>query len=141
MAEKPTINFKQAQAALEAMMQKTLESPAMPVAMAVVDEAGNLLAYNQMDNLRLFSRRHALRKAYTAAITGVNSSVYSEQIKRLGFNISEWGGDPDLTPATGGVVIKSREGIIMGGIGVGGYPSGQRDEELAEVGLQAMNLT
>jgi uncharacterized protein GlcG (DUF336 family) len=30
--------------------------------------------------------------------------------------------------------------MLLGGIGVGGYPSGQRDEDLARVGLNAMRL-
>jgi uncharacterized protein GlcG (DUF336 family) len=31
--------------------------------------------------------------------------------------------------------------VILGGIGVGGYPSGQRDEDLARIGLDALRLT
>jgi len=33
-----------------------------------------------------------------------------------------------------------KDGVILGGIGVGGYPSGKADEDLSRVGLQAMNL-
>ena len=59
MAE-PTM--AQVRAAMEAMINKAMETPNEPVAMAIVDSAGNLLAYQTMDNLRIFSRRHALRK-------------------------------------------------------------------------------
>jgi uncharacterized protein GlcG (DUF336 family) len=38
------------------------------------------------------------------------------------------------------IMIRPRDGMVMGGIGVGGYPSGQADEDLARVGLRAMNL-
>ena len=31
-------------------------------------------------------------------------------------------------------------GVILGGIGVGGYPSGQADEDISRIGLNAMNL-
>ena len=140
MTERPTISFAQAQAALQAMLEKATQTPDKPVAIAIVDEAGNLLAYAQMDNLRLFARRHAFRKAYTAAITGMNSGAHTKRIMDSGFPVSDWGGDPNLTPGTGGVVVRSGGGIIVGDIGVGGYPSGQMDEELAEVGLQTMNL-
>jgi uncharacterized protein GlcG (DUF336 family) len=44
-----------------------------------------------------------------------------------------------MTYGTGGVVIM-KDGVILGGIGVGGYPSGQSDEDLSRVGLNAMNL-
>jgi len=122
------------------MINKAAETPEKPVAMAIVDDAGNLLAYVQLDNLRLFARRHAIRKAYTAAITGMNSGAHAERLKERGITVNNWGGDPNLTPGTGGLVVKSSDGIIMGGIGVGGYPSGEADEELATLGLQALKL-
>ena len=55
-----------------------------------------------------------------------------------GRNIADQG-DPMMTYGTGGVVIM-KDGVILGGIGVGGYPSGQSDEDLSRVGLNAMNL-
>ena len=61
----PTMS--QVMAAMDAMIEKSGETPNEPVAMAIVDSAGNLLAYLTMDNLRIFSRRHALRKAHTSA--------------------------------------------------------------------------
>ena len=70
MADRPFISFEQAQAAMKAMTEKATQSSATPVAMAIVDEAGHLVAYAGMDNMRLLGRRHALRKAYTSAITG-----------------------------------------------------------------------
>ena len=39
----------------------------------------------------------------------------------------------------GGLVI-IEDGVILGGIGVGGYPSGQADEDISRIGLNAMNL-
>ena len=106
--------------------------------MAIEDATGNLLAYATMDNLRLFSRRHALRKAYTAAIMGLDTGAHAQRLHSQGRSVSELG-DPQLTHGQGGLVIM-QAGVILGGIGVGGYPSGQRDEDLARVGLQAMRL-
>jgi uncharacterized protein GlcG (DUF336 family) len=54
--------------------------------------------------------------------------------------VSELGEDANLTPGQGGVVVLSSNGMVMGGIGVGGYPSGWTDEDLARIGLKAMNL-
>ena len=139
MPERPFITFAQAQAAIKAMSDKASQGEAAPVAMAIVDDAGNLIAYAKMDNLRLFSRRHALRKAYTCAITGADSGAHGEGLRSQGRSISDMG-DPTLTPNQGGVVVRSKDGVIMGGIGVGGYPSGQADEDLARAGLEAMNI-
>ena len=135
MAE-PTM--AQVRAAIDAMISKAMETPNEPVAMAVVDSAGNLLAYQTMDNLRIFSRRHALRKAHTSALMGLDSGENASRLHSQGRNIADQG-DPMMTYGTGGVVIM-KDGVILGGIGVGGYPSGQADEDLSRVGLNAMNL-
>lgn len=157
MVDRPTISFAQSQAGMSAMIQKALETPSLPVSMAIVDSAGNLLAFATMDNLRLFTPRHAFRKAYTAAITGLNSSMHAAWLKTRGLTVGDFGGDPMLTPSGGGVVVRaSVHGTaipmalgdsdsdfhqnVMGGIGVGGYSKTEWDEELAMVGLKAMNL-
>ena len=83
--------------------------------MAVVDPTGNLLAYITMDNLRLFSRRHALRKAYTAAVLGTDSGANAQRLHSQGRSISELG-DPNLTNGQGGLVIR-KDGVILGQLG------------------------
>lgn len=140
MSTKPVITFAQSQAAMQAMLEKAMQTPDQAVAIAIVDDAGQMVAYAQLDKLRMFPRRHAFRKAYTAAITGQDSGAYGERVKSRGLTVSDLGGDANLTPGQGGVVVLSKDGIVMGGIGVGGYPSGQADEELARVGLAAMQL-
>ena len=135
MAE-PTM--AQVTAAMRAMIDKAMETPNEPVAMSIVDSAGNLLAYQTMDNLRIFSRRHSLRKAHTSALMGLDSGENASRLHSQGRNIADQG-DPMMTYGTGGVVI-IKDGVILGGIGVGGYPSGQADEDLSRVGLNAMNL-
>jgi glc operon protein GlcG len=138
MPAQSALSFTQVQAAMKAMIDKAMQTPEEPVAMAIVDDTGNLLAYAAMDNLRLFSRRHALRKAYTAAVVGMDTGAHAQRLHGQGRSISDLG-DPNLTHGQGGLVIM-KDGVILGGIGVGGYPSGQRDEDLARVGLQAMNV-
>ena len=132
------LRMEQVQAAMKAMMEKAMEKPGEPVAMAIVDAAGNLEAYAKMDNLRIFSRRHAQRKAYTSAVMGMDSGAHAERLHAGGRNIADLG-DPMMTHGTGGVVIM-KDGVILGGIGVGGYPSGQADEDLSRVGLNAMSI-
>lgn len=137
MAEKAFIDFNQAQAAMRAIIDEATKPGGMPVAVSIVDDAGNMVAYAQMDNVRLYARRHAFRKAYTAAVMGMDTGPHGEQLKERGRTVSDYG-DPNLTPGIGGVVVKSGDGVIMGGIGVGGYLA--RDEELAMIGLEAMNI-
>lgn len=151
MDQQPTITLAQVQAAMNAMLAKAMQAPHRPVAMAIVDGAGILLGYQQMDGLRLFTRRHAIRKAYTAAVTGMNSGAFGEHsLKSRGVSVREIGGDLELTPGHGGVVVRASRHVprdpegfhvnVMGGIGVGGYLTGKEDEELALLGLAAMGL-
>ena len=137
MPDKPYISFQQAQSAMRAIIEEVTKPGGMPVAISIVDDAGNMVAYAQMDHVRLYARRHAFRKAYTAAIMGMDTGAHGEQLKERGRTVSDYG-DPNLTPGEGAVVVKSTEGVIMGGIGVGGWLV--RDEELAFIGLGAMGL-
>ena len=137
MAQKPYIDFDQSQAAMRAIIAEVTKPGGLPVAVAIVDDAGNMVAYAQMDNVRLYARRHAFRKAYTAAVMGMDTGPHGEQLKERGRTVSDYG-DPNLTPGIGGVVVRGSDGVIMGGIGVGGWLA--RDEELAQIGLTAMNL-
>ncbi len=125
-------------AAMKAMMDEAMKKPNEPIAMCIVDAAGNLEAYAKMDNLRMFSRRHAQRKAYTSAIMGMDSVAHAERLHGGGRNIADLG-DPMMTFGQGGLVIME-DGVILGGIGVGGYPSGQADEDISRIGLNAMNI-
>lgn len=123
-------------AAMQAMTEKALQTPDDIVAIAIVDSSGNLLAYAQTGHLRLFSRRHAIRKAYTAAVMGTDTGTNGQKLKEQGRSISEMG-DSQLTGLQGGLVIK-RGSMILGGIGVGGYNGGHLDEALARIGLELL---
>lgn len=138
MPDKSPLAFAKVQVAMNAMIEKAMMTPDSFVAIAIVDDAGNLVAYAKTGHMRLFGRRHAYRKAYTAAIMGMDTGAHAEKLHGQGRSISELG-DPNLTFGQGGVVI-IRDGVILGGIGVGGYPSGKTDEELARVGLQSIMM-
>ena len=69
---------------------------------------------------------------------GGDTGANAERMHSQGRSISEMG-DPNLTHGQGGLVIM-KDGVILGGIGVGGYPSGQADEDLSRVGLEALGL-
>jgi len=132
------LKLEQVQAAMKAMMDKARGTSDTPVCMAIVDAGGNLEAFAKMDNARLFTRRHAVRKAYSAAVLGINTSDWGESMANIGHSVSE-NGDPMITYEQGGVVIV-KNGAILGGIGVGGLRGHNADEDLGKVGLEAMSL-
>ena len=137
MYEKSMISLEQAQAAIAAMIADyNKDTDRRKVDMAVVDDAGNLLAYARMD--RCLRPTFAIRKAYTSAVRGVDTLGFSEQLASQNRSIESFG-DPQLIAIPGGVVAL-KSGAVVGAIGVGGLPSGLDDESIAKAGLEALNL-
>jgi glc operon protein GlcG len=137
MYDKPMISLDQAQDAIKAMIDDYNKDPSRrKVDMAVVDDAGNLLAYARMD--RCLRPTFALRKAYTAAIRSMDTVAFAEQLSNQGRTLESFG-DPQLIAIPGGVAVM-KDGAVVGAIGVGGLPSGLDDEAIAKVGLAALNI-
>jgi len=83
MYDKPMLSLEQAQAAITAMIaDHNKDSSRRNVDMAVVDDAGNLLAYARMD--RCLRPTFASRKAYTSAVRGMDTLAFSEQLSSTG---------------------------------------------------------
>ena len=137
MYDKPMLSLEQAQAAITAMIaDHNKDSSRRKVDMAVVDDAGNLLAYARMD--RCLRPTFALRKAYTSAVRGMDTLAFSEQLNSTGRSLESFG-DSQLIALPGGVVVL-KDGAVVGAIGGGGLPSGIDDQSIAQAGLAAMNV-
>ena len=137
MYDKPMISLGQAQDAIKAMIDDyNKDSSRRKVDMAVVDDAGNLLAYARMD--RCLRPTFAIRKAYTSAIRSMDTVAFAEQLSTQGRSLESFG-DPQLIAIPGGVVVM-KDGAVVGAIGVGGLPSGLDDEAIAKAGLAALNI-
>ena len=137
MYNKSMISLDQAQAAIKAMIDDYNKEPnRRKVDMAVVDDAGNLLAYARMD--RCLRPTFAIRKAYTSALRSMDTVAFAEQLSTQGRTVESFG-DPQLIAIPGGVVAV-KDGAVVGAIGVGGLPSGLDDESIAKAGLAALNL-
>ena len=137
MYDKPMISLDRAQDAIKAMIDDyNKDSSRRKVDMAVVDDAGNLLAYARMD--RCLRPTFAIRKAYTSAIRSMDTVAFAEQLSTQGRSLESFG-DPQLIAIPGGVVVM-KDGAVVGAIGVGGLPSGLDDEAIAKAGLAALNI-
>lgn len=139
MYDKPQLGLAQVRAAMDAMLEQAGKESHRPVAIAIVDDLGNLLSYARMDNCRVIPQRIATKKAYTSAVNGVDSAAYAERLKGQGRSVTEMQ-DPNLVAVQGGVaVLRPSDGAILGGIGVSGL-SAQEDEDIARLGVNALNL-
>jgi uncharacterized protein GlcG (DUF336 family) len=139
MYSKQMLSLSQCQDAINAMVAEFNKNQnRRPVDMAIVDDMGNLLAYARMD--RCVRPTFALRKAYTSAIRRMDTVAFAEQLKSRGQTVGDFG-DSQLVSLQGGLVINAKDGSLLGGIGVGGLPSGKDDEDIARAGLKALGVS
>ena len=139
MYDKPMLGLSQAQDAINAILGEANKEPDRPLAVAIVDDTGSMIAYGRMDRCRKVPKRMAMRKAYTCALSGQDSKDYADRLAGQGRTVAEMG-DPMLAAVQGGVVIlHPQSGSIMGGIGVSGLAA-EEDEDLAKIGLNALKL-
>lgn len=119
-----------AQAILDAAGAKS-----KPLAVAVVDNRGDIVYFTRQDGASAVDVRNAERKAYTAAFIGRDSSQWRLQITHDGRTVADWS-DPNMTTLHGGWTLR-RQSQVIGGIGVTGTGDEDRDEQLALKGAEA----
>lgn len=139
MYQKPALSLAQTRRAMDAMLDQAMREPGRPLAIAIVDDAGRMLSYARMDNCRALLQRMAVSKAYTSAMSGQDSDAYAKRLKNEGRSIADFG-DPQLVAVQGAVVARDpATDLVLGAIGVSGLTA-QEDEDLARVGLAALEL-
>src|SRR2546422_8495848 len=101
---------------------------------AVVDDGGNLMALERLDNTFAAGANISIGKARTSAIFKKPTKVFEDIIKNGRTSMVALN---DFTPLQGGVPIEF-QGTVIGAVGVSGAASAQQDEELAIAGANAL---
>ncbi len=134
-----SLGLEEATTAVQAVLQRAMAKPESPIAVAVVDNRGELVCYAKMDGATPFNRVMASKKAATAAQMGVDTLALREGLKTMNMDITDFG-STDVTIVPGGIAVNKPDGRgVLGGIGVSGRLA-QEDEELARTGLKALKL-
>jgi glc operon protein GlcG len=136
MVPQLSLGLEEAQRAIAAVFDQARKD-GRPVAVAVVDNHGELIACARMDGAHARILRHAIRKAYTAATMGRDTLAFKDDMERMGRTLSDYG-DSSLTTLQGGLVVRSGNQVI-GAIASGGSPR-ERDVEMAKIGLAALGV-
>jgi uncharacterized protein GlcG (DUF336 family) len=102
------------------------------VTIAIVDDAGLMLALDRMDGAPGISASVAAGKAQTSALTRQPTRYWEERIKERPAFLTFPGG----LPLQGALPIM-HEGDCIGAIGVSGVQSSQ-DEQIAQAGVAAL---
>jgi len=137
-AQEPTpygapINLETARKVLAAAEAEATKQK-WPVAIAVLDSAGYLVAFHRLDNTQLGSVEIAIEKAKTAVMYRRPTKVFEDRLAAGGADVKLLK-LPGL-PLEGGIPI-IQGGKIIGAIGVSGVQSTQ-DAQVATAGTKAV---
>jgi len=102
------------------------------VAAVVVDRAGTVQAQLRDNGAGPHTPNTARRKAYTSASFGITSGEFATRVANpAAAGVKEISG---TIPLAGAIPIKAGNDLL-GGLGVGGAPSGDKDEACAKAAL------
>jgi uncharacterized protein GlcG (DUF336 family) len=120
-----------------AAAEKKAEELGQPMNVAVVDEGGNLIAFERMANAWLGSIDISQKKAWTSRAFDIATKDLAEHSQSgnqfFGIHASN---DGKVMIFAGGIPLK-QEGKVVGAIGVSGG-SGVQDHAVAEAGAAAL---
>jgi uncharacterized protein GlcG (DUF336 family) len=120
------------QAVMTAM--EACKSQGYHVSAAVVDPAGNLRAFVREDTAGPHTILSAQKKAFTAASLKQPTAGPAEAVAKNPTLEGLRNMDDRILILAGGLPIKAGEDVI-GGIGVGGAPAGEKDQACAQAAL------
>lgn len=103
-------------------------------AIAIVDDGGNLLYLERLDDTFAAASNIAIAKARSAANFRRETRVFEDAIKNGRLSLVA---NPELLPLQGGVPV-AVDGQVVGAIGVAGANSAQQDEEIAAAAVAAL---
>ena len=131
---KAGLNLEGAKKVIGAAVAEARKLNAPGAAIAVVDEGGNLMAVERLDNTFAAGANISIGKARTAAIFKRPTKAFEDIINKGRTAMTSLN---DFTPLQGGVPIMV-DGQVVGAIGVSGAASAQQDEDLAMAGAAAI---
>lgn len=131
------ITYNEAGKILTAAIEKA-KALNIPVSIAVVDAGGHLVAFARLDSVYGVID-FAVKKARTAVMFGVDSEVMGTIVSAADFQgYGMLNSNDGLLTIAGGVVLKNKEGNVIGAIASsGGSPD--QDKEIASAGMVVLH--
>jgi uncharacterized protein GlcG (DUF336 family) len=122
---------------LIAAAEKKARDLGLPSCIAVVDESGLLKGYSRMDGAGILGIQLCQDKAFTAAGLGMATNEWNDFIQKYPGLAAGAASSIERNVIFGGGLPITRDGRVIGGIGVvGGTPD--QDMQIAQAGLEAL---
>ncbi len=136
-----SLTLAQANRIIEVALSRAREMKVKPLSVAVLDAAGHVRSLQREDGASMFRNDVAVGKAWAAVGMGVASRTLLQRAKE---NPSFFGAlsataQGKFLPQTGAVVIKDKDGTVLGAVGASGG-TGDEDEAVCIAGVEAAGL-
>lgn len=138
VAEKKTLTLEGAHRVIAGAVAEARRLNAPGGVIAVVDDGGNLMALERLDDTFAAGASISIGKARTAVLFKKPTRVFEEIVNKGRTAMVALDGTYGFTPLQGGVPVLV-DGKVVGGVGVSGASSAVQDEELAIAGAAALS--
>ena len=138
---KPIINLEIAKIMADACESHQKKTGYRPVNIAIVDAGGDLVLFRKQNNAFLLSIDIAIAKANSAAGIPIPTRAIQDIVYGKDGNPGRVPGlahSKNIVAFPGGMPIKTKNGILLGAIGVSGA-TGDEDEQCANAALLAID--
>lgn len=124
------ITFAQCQAVTEHIFSRPVKENRKPIAIAITDQAANVIYVAHMDGIHTRGGEIARSKAFTAARMHRTTKNLREYCIKEDVELAMFA-CPGVTSMPGGSPIYNPEGTLIGGVGISGW-SALEDQMLAD---------
>jgi uncharacterized protein GlcG (DUF336 family) len=108
------------------------------VSASVVDRGGTMRAFGRADGAGPHTVNSAFRKAFTAGSLRAPTAQVAENVAKAATNEGLRNMDDRILILAGGLPIRAGNEVV-GGVGVGGAPGGDKDEACAKAALDKVS--
>jgi uncharacterized protein GlcG (DUF336 family) len=135
------ITLAQSNRIIEAIFARGGELGCRPLSVAVVEPGAKVKAFQKEDGSAMMRFEMAYGKAYAALALGRSSSLVRVRTEErpLFMQYLFRASDDQIFPEGGGMLIRDKDGEVIGAVGVTGDTQ-ERDEELAAHGIHTAGL-
>ncbi len=136
-----SLTLKQASHILDACLAVRQQEGLLPLAVAVLDAGGQLVAFKREDGCGVMRYDIAFGKAWAALGMGMSTRLIRDRLaNRPAFQSAlACASDGRFIPVPGGVLILNAQALVVGAVGVSGDAS-DRDEFCAIHAIQSAGL-
>jgi uncharacterized protein GlcG (DUF336 family) len=135
------LNLSVARTLIDAALAKSFEIKLKPLAVAVLDARGCMIAFAAQEGTSLLREQIARGKAAGALALGMGSRAIFKRAEQQAFFIDAVNtlAQGAVIPVPGGVLIRDASGTLLGAVGISGDTS-DNDEICALAGIAAVGL-